>query len=147
MSNISQTYLINSSYLSTISMILLAHHAFGVGRHIWRHQCCGTRLAKTRPPHFISPIQGFLVGSLPTTRGLISKATDSTHSNASAAGRLRSFQSSVCIGECLASLLPCASLYVIKAGDHDFAETHASEIAPLIDEFLTMEGSCGTIQS
>jgi poly(3-hydroxyoctanoate) depolymerase len=40
------------------------------------------------------------------------------------------------VGERLASLLPCARLCVIEAGDHDLAETHAVEIAPLIDEFL-----------
>jgi len=42
----------------------------------------------------------------------------------------------VAVGEYLASLLPRASLRVIAGGDHDLVETHASEIAPLIDAFL-----------
>lgn len=44
--------------------------------------------------------------------------------------------SPVRVGERLASLFPCAELHVIQGGDHDLAETHASEIAPLIDGFL-----------
>ena len=47
--------------------------------------------------------------------------------------------SPVCVGEHLASLLPSARLYVVEGGDHDLAETHASEIAPLIDKFLVTE--------
>lgn len=47
--------------------------------------------------------------------------------------------SPVSVGEHLASLLPCARLYVVKAGDHDLAETYATEIAPLIDKFLAAE--------
>jgi pimeloyl-ACP methyl ester carboxylesterase len=44
--------------------------------------------------------------------------------------------SPVSIGERLASLLPSAQLRVVAGGDHDLAETHASEVAALIDEFL-----------
>lgn len=40
------------------------------------------------------------------------------------------------VGERLASLLPCANLHIVEGGDHDLAETHASVIAPLIDEHL-----------
>ena len=47
--------------------------------------------------------------------------------------------SPVGVGERLASLLPCARLHVVEGGDHDLAETHASEIAPLIDEWLATE--------
>lgn len=43
------------------------------------------------------------------------------------------------VGEHLASLLPSARLYVVEAGDHDLAETHATEVALLIDEFLAIE--------
>ena len=35
-----------------------------------------------------------------------------------------------------ASLLPQARLRVVENGDYDLAETHAAEVAPLIDEFL-----------
>lgn len=45
--------------------------------------------------------------------------------------------SPVCVGERLAFLLPSAHLHVVEGGDHDLAETHASEIAPLVDGFLT----------
>lgn len=45
--------------------------------------------------------------------------------------------SPVCVGERLASLLPCARLHIIHGGDHDLAETHAYDIASLIDEHLT----------
>lgn len=44
--------------------------------------------------------------------------------------------SPVCVGERLASLLPYARLHIVENGDHDLAETHAAEVAPLIDEFL-----------
>lgn len=44
--------------------------------------------------------------------------------------------SPVGVGERLASLLPCAQLHVIENGDHDLVETHAAEVAPLIDAFL-----------
>lgn len=44
--------------------------------------------------------------------------------------------SPVRVGERLASLLPRARLHVVEGGDHDLAETHASKIAPLIDELL-----------
>lgn len=47
--------------------------------------------------------------------------------------------SPVCVGKRLASLLLCARLHVVEGGDHDLAETHASEIAPLIDELLATE--------
>lgn len=44
--------------------------------------------------------------------------------------------SPVAVGERLASILPCARLHVFEGGDHDLAETHAAEVAPLIDAFL-----------
>lgn len=44
--------------------------------------------------------------------------------------------SPLAVGERLAELLPRADMYVVKGGDHDLAETHADEIAPLIDGFL-----------
>jgi pimeloyl-ACP methyl ester carboxylesterase len=44
--------------------------------------------------------------------------------------------SPVSVGQRLAALLPRARLQVSANGDHDLAETHAAEIAPLIDEFL-----------
>lgn len=47
--------------------------------------------------------------------------------------------SPVCVGKRLASLLPLARLHIVEGGDHDLAETHAAEIAPLIDEFLATE--------
>jgi pimeloyl-ACP methyl ester carboxylesterase len=40
------------------------------------------------------------------------------------------------VGERLASSLPCARLHIIKGGDHNLAETHASQVAPLIDRHL-----------
>lgn len=44
--------------------------------------------------------------------------------------------SPVRVGERLASLLPRADLHIVEGGDHDLAETHASVIAPRIDEHL-----------
>lgn len=44
--------------------------------------------------------------------------------------------SPVRVGERLASLLPRACLSVVQGGDHSLVETHAAEIAPLIDKFL-----------
>lgn len=44
--------------------------------------------------------------------------------------------SPVCVGERLASLLPHARLHLVRGGDHDLAETHSRELAPLIDSFL-----------
>jgi len=44
--------------------------------------------------------------------------------------------SPVRVGERLAALLPCAKLHIVEGGDHDLAETHASIIAPLIDQHL-----------
>lgn len=44
--------------------------------------------------------------------------------------------SPVCVGERLATLLPYAQLHVVAGGDHDLAETHAAEVALVIDEFL-----------
>ena len=44
--------------------------------------------------------------------------------------------SPVSVGQRLAALLPKARLKVFTNGDHDLAETHAAEVAPLIDEFL-----------
>lgn len=49
--------------------------------------------------------------------------------------------SPVCVGDRLASLLPCAHLQVVEGGDHDLVKTHASSIAPLIDEFLVTEAT------
>jgi len=40
------------------------------------------------------------------------------------------------VGERLAALLPSARMHVVESGNHDLAETHAAEIAPLIDELL-----------
>ena len=40
------------------------------------------------------------------------------------------------VGARLASLLPNARLYVVPGGNHDLAQTHAAEIAPLIDAHL-----------
>jgi poly(3-hydroxyoctanoate) depolymerase len=45
--------------------------------------------------------------------------------------------SPVPVGERLAELLPQARLHVIGDGRHDLVETHAAEVAPLIDQFLT----------
>lgn len=47
--------------------------------------------------------------------------------------------SPVSVGERLASLLPCARLHVVAGGDHDLAETHAPEVAALIDRHLASE--------
>ena len=44
--------------------------------------------------------------------------------------------SPVAVGRRLASLLPAATLTVLEAGDHSFASTLASEVAPLISEHL-----------
>ncbi|SEQ96970.1 Pimeloyl-ACP methyl ester carboxylesterase [Solimonas aquatica] len=44
--------------------------------------------------------------------------------------------SPVRVGERLASLLPDARLHIVEGGDHDLAESHAPELAPLIDGFL-----------
>lgn len=41
------------------------------------------------------------------------------------------------VGERLAALLPRARLHVVAGADHDLAETHAAEIAPLIDALLS----------
>ncbi|MCK9635245.1 MAG: alpha/beta hydrolase [Methylobacter tundripaludum] len=54
--------------------------------------------------------------------------------------------SPVRVGERLVSLLPYARLYVVEAGDHDLAETHAAEVAPLIDELLATEAQPGSQQ-
>jgi poly(3-hydroxyoctanoate) depolymerase len=48
--------------------------------------------------------------------------------------------SPVSVGEHLASLMPRARLHIIPGGDHGFAETHASIIAPLIDAHLAKYG-------
>lgn len=55
--------------------------------------------------------------------------------------------SPVRVGERLASLLPYARLYIVETGDHDLAEIHAAEIAPLIDEFLTLTKGDATQQN
>lgn len=44
--------------------------------------------------------------------------------------------SPVRVGERLASLLPGARLHIVQGGDHDLAETHACDIAALIDGHL-----------
>jgi len=44
--------------------------------------------------------------------------------------------SPVRVGQRLASLMPGAQLHIIPGGDHGFAETHASIVAPLIDAHL-----------
>jgi pimeloyl-ACP methyl ester carboxylesterase len=44
--------------------------------------------------------------------------------------------SPVAVGEHLAQRLPDARLHVVKGGGHDLAETHAEEIAPLIERHL-----------
>ena len=44
--------------------------------------------------------------------------------------------SPLAVGKHLASLLPNATLQVIPGGDHGFAQTRATEIAPLIQDFL-----------
>lgn len=44
--------------------------------------------------------------------------------------------SPVNVGEHLASLMPRAQLHIVPGGDHGFAETHASIVAPLIEAHL-----------
>jgi pimeloyl-ACP methyl ester carboxylesterase len=44
--------------------------------------------------------------------------------------------SPVAVGEHLAGRLPDARLHVVRGGDHDVAQTHADEVAPLIAAFL-----------
>jgi pimeloyl-ACP methyl ester carboxylesterase len=44
--------------------------------------------------------------------------------------------SPVAVGEHLAKRLPDARLHVVKGGGHDLAETHADEVAPLIERHL-----------
>ena len=44
--------------------------------------------------------------------------------------------SPVTVGERLAALLPNARLRVMAGGDHDLAQTHAAELAPLVAEHL-----------
>jgi len=55
--------------------------------------------------------------------------------------------SPICVGERLASLLPCARLYVVETGDHDLAERHAAEITPLIDDLLATESQLPELTS
>lgn len=40
------------------------------------------------------------------------------------------------VGERLGQALPNAKLYIIKGGDHDFPQTHANEVARLVDKHL-----------
>ncbi len=40
------------------------------------------------------------------------------------------------VGRNLLALLPHATLHIVEGGDHDLAQTHAAEIAPLIAEHL-----------
>ena len=44
--------------------------------------------------------------------------------------------SPVAVGQRLVALLPDARLHVAKGADHDLAETHAAELAPLIEAHL-----------
>ena len=44
--------------------------------------------------------------------------------------------SPVAVGEHLAQRLPDARLHVVKGGGHDLAQTHADEVAPLIERHL-----------
>jgi pimeloyl-ACP methyl ester carboxylesterase len=44
--------------------------------------------------------------------------------------------SPLAVGEHLAQRLPNARLHVVKGGDHDIAQTHADELAPLIKRHL-----------
>jgi pimeloyl-ACP methyl ester carboxylesterase len=44
--------------------------------------------------------------------------------------------SPVSVGQHLATLLPRATLHVIRGGDHGFASTHVDEVAPQIDKHL-----------
>jgi pimeloyl-ACP methyl ester carboxylesterase len=39
-------------------------------------------------------------------------------------------------GERLAALLPNARLHVVAEGEHDLVETHAAELAPLVEAHL-----------
>jgi len=43
----------------------------------------------------------------------------------------------VAVGERLCALLPNASLQIVAGGDHDFVQTHAAQIAPLIARHLS----------
>ena len=45
--------------------------------------------------------------------------------------------SPVAVGERLLALLPHSQLHVVAGGKHDFASTHAADIAPLIDAHLS----------
>lgn len=42
------------------------------------------------------------------------------------------------VGRRLLGLLPDARLHIVRGGDHELAETHAAEIAPLIERHLGM---------
>lgn len=42
------------------------------------------------------------------------------------------------VGQRLASILPLATLHVFSGGEHDLVRSFAADIAPLIDEHLTM---------
>jgi pimeloyl-ACP methyl ester carboxylesterase len=44
--------------------------------------------------------------------------------------------SPLAVGEHLAQRLPSARLHVVKGGGHSLAETHADEVAPLIERHL-----------
>ena len=44
--------------------------------------------------------------------------------------------SPVQVGEQLAALLPVAQLQVLAGADHDLVETHAVQLAPLINTYL-----------
>jgi pimeloyl-ACP methyl ester carboxylesterase len=43
------------------------------------------------------------------------------------------------VGEHLQQQLPAARLHVVKGGDHDIAQTHADEVAPLIERHLSQD--------
>jgi pimeloyl-ACP methyl ester carboxylesterase len=44
--------------------------------------------------------------------------------------------SPVAVGQRLLALLPNAWLHVVAGGDHDLAESHAAQLAPLVDDHL-----------
>ena len=40
------------------------------------------------------------------------------------------------VGQYLAEVFPDANLYIFEGGGHDLGFTHATQIAPLIDQYL-----------
>lgn len=49
--------------------------------------------------------------------------------------------SPLAVGERLLSLLPNAQLRVVHGGEHDLAQVYAPAVAPLIEQFLTTDGT------